>query len=438
LTQPTSPPTTESRRDFLTTSAAGLAAGAILLPGMTPAVHAAGTDTLRIGLIGCGGRGTGAASQAMRADANVKLVAMGDMFSDRLQSSLKQLRGDEEIAKKIDVKAEACFTGFDAYQKVLAAGIDVVLLTTPPGFRPIHLKAAVEAGKHIFCEKPMAVDAPGVRSVIASCREAAKKNLAVVAGFCYRYQRGKRETMKRVHQGVIGDIVALQCTYNTGALWHRPRQRGWDDMTWQLRNWPYFTWLSGDHIAEQACHSIDKMAWAMRDIPPAKAIGLGGRQSRTEPEFGHIFDHHSVVYEWANGVKLFHSCRQQTGCKNDVSDYVIGTKGIADVMKHRITGEKPWQHRAKPRDRQEDMYQNEHDELFASIRGAGVAPRINDGTWMAQSTLMAIMGRMATYTGAEITWDMAMNSKEDLSPPKYEFGALPVPPVARPGITRYS
>lgn len=435
MTDRTSSSPQGTRRDFLTSSTAGLAGAAALLPTVVPSVHAAGSDVLKVGLIGCGGRGTGAATQALRADPNTKLVAMGDMFPDRLQLSLRQLKGDDEIARRVDVKPETCFTGFDAYKQVINSGVDVVLLTAPPGFRPIHLRAAVEANKHIFCEKPMAVDGPGVRSVIATCREAKKKNLAVVAGFCWRYHKGKRETMKRIHQGAIGDIVALQCTYNAGALWHRPREKDWDDMTWQLRNWLYFTWLSGDHIVEQACHSIDKMMWVMRDEPPVKANGTGGRQVRVEPEFGHIFDHHSVVYEWKNGVKMFHMCRQQKGCHNDVTDYAFGTKGVAHIMQHRITGENPWVHRAKRGDRAEDMYQNEHDELFASIRAN---KPINDGEWMTQSTMAAILGRMATYTGQEITWEMAMNSKEDLSPPKYDFGPIQTPPVARPGVTKFS
>ncbi|MFO0927463.1 MAG: Gfo/Idh/MocA family oxidoreductase [Gemmataceae bacterium] len=424
MTLPSSVSPQTSRRDFLGASAAGLASASLALPGLMPAVHAAGSDNLRIGLIGCGGRGTGAASQALRADPNVRLVAMGDMFADRLQGSLNTLRNDEEIAKRVDVKPDNCHHGFDAYKRVIDSGVDVVLLTTPPGFRPMHLKAAVEANKHIFCEKPMAVDGPGVRSVLETAREAKKRNLALVAGFCYRYEKGKRETMKRIHEGLIGDIVTLQCVYNTGALWHRPREQGWDDMTWQVRNWLYFTWLSGDHIVEQACHSIDKMAWAMKDVPPAKAFGTGGRQSRTGPEFGHIFDHHAVVYEWASGVKMFHHCRQQAGCANNVTDFVYGTLGTAEVMAHRIKGKNAWIHRKKKNDRAEDMYQNEHDELFASIRNG---KPINDGERMAQSTLMAIMGRMATYTGQEITWEMALNSKENLSPPKYDFGPLPVP-----------
>ena len=420
-----------SRRDFLTTSA-GLT-GAALLSGMAPAVHAAGNDTLRIGLIGCGGRGTGAAAQALRADPNVKLVALGDMFADRLQGSLTNLKKDGALAKKIDVKPDACFTGFDAYKKVIASDVDVVLLTTPPGFRPLHLKAAIEANKHVFCEKPMAVDAPGVRSVLATVAEAKKRNRAIVAGFCYRYEKAKREVMKRVHEGDIGDITALQCTYNTGGLWHRAREEGWDDMTWQLRNWLYFAWLSGDHIVEQACHSIDKMAWAMKDVPPLRAVGTGGRQTRTGKEFGHIFDHHAVVFEWKSGVKMFHFCRQQDHTAKEVTDFVFGTRGVADVMRHRITGAKPWSLRRR-RDDRDDMYQNEHDELFASIRAG---KPINDGERMAQSTLMAIIGRMATYTGQEITWQAALASKEDLTPARYEFGPLPVAPVAQPGVTKF-
>ncbi len=416
-----------TRRDFLAASAAGAAA----LAGLAPAVHAAGGDTLRVGLVGCGGRGTGAATQALHADPAVKLVAMGDMFADRLDASLSQLKSDGDISAKIDVKDDHRFTGFDACKQVLAGGVDVVLLATPPHFRPAHLKAAVEAGKHVFCEKPVAVDAPGVRAVFEACREAKKKNLAVVSGLCYRYQRAKRETMKRVHDGAVGDIVALHTNYNTHGLWHKKREPGMSDMEWQLRNWLYFTWLSGDHIVEQHIHSLDKMAWAMRDEPPAKAFGLGGRQSRTRPEFGHIFDHHAVCFEYKNGVKLFSYCRQQDGTANDVTDYVLGTAGTCDVMKHAIAGKNPWRYRGP----KEDMYQNEHDELFASIRSG---KPINDGEWMTQSTLLAIMGRMATYTGQVITREMALNSKEDLSPAKYELGPLPTPEVARPGVTKYA
>jgi predicted dehydrogenase len=425
-----------TRRDFLAASATGAAAA--LLAGFTPAVHAAGGDTLKIGLVGCGGRGTGAATQALHADENVKLVAVADAFPDRIKGSLATLKSDAEIAGKIDVKPEFCFSGFDAYKNLIASGVDVVLLATPPHFRPIHLKAAVDAGKHIFCEKPVAVDAPGARSVLESCREAKKKNLALVSGLCYRYQRAKRETMKRVHDGAVGDIVTLHTNYNTHGLWHKDREPSWSDMEWQLRNWLYFTWLSGDHIVEQHIHSLDKMAWAMNDEPPVRAFGHGGRQSRTQPEFGHIFDHHAVCFEYANGVKLFSYCRQQNGTHNDVSDYVLGTKGTCDVMKHAITergaSAPTWRHRSTKGDK-DDMYQNEHDALFASIRSGNP---INDGEYMTKSTLMAIMGRVATYTGQLITWDQVLNSQTSLSPAKYEFGPLPTPEVARPGITKFS
>ncbi len=427
MTRPTGAGNGTTRREFLAASAAG----AVALAGAVPAVHAAGGDTLRIGLIGCGGRGTGAATQALRADPNVKLVAMGDAFSDRLEGSLSQLRSDGDIADKIDVKPDRRFVGFDAYKQVLASGVDVVLLATPPHFRPIHLKAAVEARKHVFCEKPVAVDVPGARAVLEACRKAKVENLAIVSGLCWRYHHGKRETMKRVHDGAVGEIVALHTNYNTHGLWHKKRGPGMSDMEWQVRNWLYFTWLSGDHIVEQHIHSLDKMAWAMRDVFPVRAFGLGGRQSRTQPEFGHIFDHHAVCFEYENGVKLFSYCRQQDGTHNDVSDYILGTAGTCDVMKHAITGKNSWRYRDGGKD---DMYQNEHDELFASIRAG---KPINNGEYMTFSTLMAIMGRMATYTGQLITREMVHNSKEDLSPAKYEFGPLPTPQVARPGITKF-
>ncbi|MBI1915558.1 MAG: Gfo/Idh/MocA family oxidoreductase [Planctomycetes bacterium] len=428
-----------SRRDFLKVSA--VAGASLTALAVAPAVHAAGGDTLKIGLIGCGNRGTGAATQALNADKNVKLVAMADAFSDRLQSSLNTLKNDADIAAKIDVKQECCFTGFNAYKALLESGVDVVLLCTPPHFRPLHLQAAIDAGKHIFAEKPVAVDAPGIHKILDACAEAKKKNLSIVSGFCWRYHHGMRDTMKRVHHGDIGDLVAIHTQYNTGSLWHRSLKEkadmGWSDMEWQLRNWLYFTWLSGDHIVEQHVHSLDKMAWALKNEYPVKAIGTGGRQVRTAPDFGHIFDHHAVVFEYANGLKLFSYCRQQAGCTNDVSDTLIGTRGICHINANgpgaaTITGANRWQ--LRPR-RDDNMYQNEHDELFASIR-AGRA--INNGDWMARSSLMAIMGRMATYTGKVITWDMALHSKEELKPEKYEFGPLPMPAVAKPGVTKFA
>ena len=401
-----------------------------------PAVHAAGRDVIKVGLIGCGGRGTGAAENACHAGPDVRLVALADLFPDRLAEKRRYLK--DNLGEQFAVTDDHCFTGFDAYKQLLATDVDVVLLCTPPHFRPLHLKAAVAAGKHIFAEKPIAVDAPGVRAVLAACEEARKKKLSIVSGLCWRYHDGMRETFKRIHGGAIGEIVALQCSYNTGSLWHRSLEekakKGWGDMEWQIRNWLYFTWLSGDHIVEQHIHSLDKMAWAMQDEYPLKAVGLGGRQVRTAPDFGHIFDHHAVVYEFAGGVKLFSFCRQQAHTATDVSDHVMGTRGVCHVMEHKITGPHAWQYpRAKLKTL--NMYQAEHDELFASIR---TGRPINDGTWMTKSTLMAIMGRMATYTGQLITWEMALNSKEDLTPPQYDLNAsMPIPPVALPGVTKF-
>lgn len=424
---PSSSASSSTRRDFLTATAVG--AG---LAALAPSVYAAGPDTLQVGLIGCGGRGTGAAEQALLADPNVKLVALGDVFPDRLTTCLRDLKNIEGIAAKLAVTPDTCFSGFDAYKKVIPL-CDVVLLATPPHFRPAHLEAAVDAGKHVFAEKPVAVDGPGCRRVLEVARKAKEKNLSLVSGLCYRYERAKQETMKRVHGGAIGDILALRCTYNAGPLWFKKREESWSDMEWQMRNWLYFTWLSGDHNVEQHIHSLDKMAWALGDVDPVSAVGLGGRQQRVEAEFGHIFDHHAVDYEFPNGVHLSAYCRQQDGTYRETSDFVVGSKGTCEVMKHTITGVSPW--RLPRKDPKDDMYQNEHNDLFASIRAG---KPINNGEYMVHSTRLAIMGRMATYTGQKITWEQVVNSKEDLTPAKYEWGPLAVPPVAVPGKTQVS
>jgi predicted dehydrogenase len=421
-----------SRRDFLRNSSAALVGGAVAAgSGMVRAAHPGGSDVIRVGLVGCGGRGTGAATQAVGAGPAVKLVAMGDVFRDRLEQSLRTLRN--EVSDKLEVTPDRCFTGFDAYKQVIDCDIDLVVLCAPPHFRPAHMKYAVERGKHIFAEKPVAVDAPGVRSVLATCEEAAKKKLSVVSGLCWRYDFGVRETMSRVHDGAVGKIVAMQCTYNTGGLWMHLRKPEWTDMEWQLRNWLYFTWLSGDHNVEQHVHSLDKMAWAVRDQFPVRAAGVGGRQARNTPEYGHIYDHHAVVYEFANGVRLFSQCRQTPGCDNDITDHIFGTEGIChiDGYKQQLLGKVEWRNGPKPKN---NMYQTEHDELIASIRSGSP---INNGDYMCKSTLMAIMGRMATYTGKVITWDQALHSKEDLTPGKYEFGPMAVAPVAMPGTTPF-
>ncbi|MFO1502140.1 MAG: Gfo/Idh/MocA family oxidoreductase [Verrucomicrobiota bacterium] len=422
-----------SRRHFLRTSGAFLALPAL---GASAAggqgVHTSSTETVRVGLVGCGGRGTGAASQALAADKNVKLVAMGDAFSDRLQSSLQTLQGQGAIADKIDVPAERWFVGFDAYQKVIEQS-DVVLLATPPHFRPIHIKAAIEAGRHVFAEKPVAVDAVGVRSVLESCQEAKKKKLAVVSGLAMRYAYPHREAIKRIHAGDLGEIRSLQANDFRGPIWVKPRQPGWTEMEYHMRNWYYFTWLSGDFNVEQHVHMLDLSSWIMRDEYPVKAYGIGGRQVRTGPDYGNIYDHHSVIYEYANGQRLFANCRQQAGCMNDVGVHVMGSKGVATFGARgpEIQAESKWSYRGE----KNNQSQTEHDELFASIRDGNP---INNGDYMSKSTLLAIMGRMATYTGQTITWEQAMNSAENLSPARYDWNAAPPPSaVAIPGQTKF-
>jgi myo-inositol 2-dehydrogenase/D-chiro-inositol 1-dehydrogenase len=415
------------RRTFLKLTAAG--AGAAALPRWARGVHMGHTEVLKVGLVGCGGRGTGAAAQALRADPATVLWAVGDAFADRIAGSQKAL-AEEDVANRAAVPPERRFTGPRCHEAVIASGVDVVLLCSPPHFRPAEIAAAVAAGKHVFAEKPVAVDAPGVRRVLASVAEARERRLSVVSGLCWRYDEGVCETVRRIHDGAIGEVVALQATYNVQGLWHRPREAGWTDFDWQLRNWLYFTWLSGDLIVEQHIHSLDKMAWVLRDRYPVRAVASGGRQARTDPAFGHIYDHFNTVYEWEDGVRGFSSCRQLDGCAVEISDRVFGSAGRSSLLDFSIEGPRAWQWKG-PR---KNMYQHEHDELFAAIRRG--EPR-NDGDTMTRSTLMAIMGRMAAYTGQAISWDAALASTEDLTPASYEPGPRPMPPVAVPGRTRF-
>jgi predicted dehydrogenase len=423
-----------TRRTFVKqTTATALAAAATARLNLVANAHAAGSDTLRIGLIGCGGRGTGAAEQALNADKNTRLVAMADAFQDQLDSSLSSLKGATEpgLADRVDVPRERQFVGFDAYKNVIDQ-VDVVLLTTPPHFRPLHMAYAVEKGVHAFVEKPVATDAPGVRSFLASCEQARKKNLSVVSGLCWRYHNPRRETMKRVLDGTIGKVVAVETTYNSTGVWDPRKSHGevGSEMEYQMRNWYYYTWLSGDHIVEQAVHGIDTMAWALGDKPPIQCWGSGGRQVRTDPMYGNIYDHFSIVFEYPDNVRGYHNCRHWANTDKQVKDYVLGSKGFCDVFGSRISGEDAWRYRGK----NNLMYQTEHDELFASIRSGNP---INNGEYAASSTLLAIMGRMAAYTGKVITWEMALNSKEDLSPARYAWGDAPQRPVPRPGVTRF-
>ena len=427
-------PAVPTRRDFLKTSA--LVGGALASELSFPNVSrgAGNSDKLRIGLIGCGGRGTGAASQALKADSNVQLVAMGDAFPDAIERSLSNLTKNV-AAEKINVKPELRFSGLDAYKKVLE-NVDLVVLATPPGFRPVHLRAAVEANKHIFTEKPMATDVPGLRSVIESVKIAKEKKLAMVAGFCWRYDYPRRELFKRVHAGEIGEVRSVFGTYLTGPVKPMPpantRPAGMTDLEWMMRNWYNFTWLSGDGLVEQAIHTVDWIAWTMKDEPPLKCTAVGGRQIPANG--GNIYDHVGVNYEWENGVRAFLAQRQITGCHGENHLYITGTKGMGFIKggKVYINGETQWKY-AGPAP---DMYQVEHDELFASIRAGNP---INDGDRMVKSTLMGIMGRTAGYTGQEITWEMAMNSKEVLVPEIKDWDTKwEVPGLALPGRTRFS
>ena len=431
-----------TRRDFMKTSTAAGIGAALASYAIPKGVFAQDSAALKVGLVGCGGRGSGAAVNALTADEACELVAMGDMFADKLDNSHENLLNGD-VADRVLADDMKKFTGFDAYKGVIEAS-DVVLLATPPHFRPLHLAAAIDAGKHVFCEKPVAVDVPGVRKVIEACKKAKEKNLAVVSGLCYRYDKPKIEIVDKIHQGAVGDIVSLQTNYNSGPLWMNPRQPGWSDMEWQLRNWLYFHWLSGDFVVEQSIHSIDKMMWIMKDEPPLKVSAAGGRVQRTSPEFGNVYDHFNSIIEWKNGVRCFQSSRQWANADQDVSDWAFGNKGTADVQNHRITGPSEW--KGKPGEH--EMYVAEHIALFDSIRND--KPR-NDGDYMAKSTLVSMMIRMSAYTGKTVYWDkvaaesakaaqnaaIVMESTEDLTPPKYEFGPLPVPAVAVPGQTKF-
>ncbi|RIK71510.1 MAG: oxidoreductase [Planctomycetota bacterium] len=419
-----------SRRDFLRMAGqAGAAATALGTMAIPRSVHAAGGETLRVGLVGCGGRGAGSVVDALSADKQAQLVAIGDTFADHAQRALEQLKAEKSIADRVLVPEDAVFVGFDAYKQVID-NVDVVLLATPPHFRPAHLRYAVEKGKHSFVEKPIAVDVPGVQHVMETCRMAEEKKLAVVSGLCWRYDLGVRETMRQIlEEKAIGDIVAIESSYNANGLWHRGDDPAWSRMEYQIRNWLYFTWLSGDHILEQAVHSLDKTAWLLGDLQPLKAFALGGRQQRVDPKYGNVYDHFAVFYQYPDGKHVYFTCRQQDNCSVRVDERVLGTEGQAEILKHELTdraGKRKWRYRGdKP-----SMYQQEHDELFASIRRG---EPINNGHYMCNSTMIAILGRTAAYTGQTVTWDDLVKSTETLGPSEYAWGEAPQLNVAIPG-----
>ena len=419
-----------SRRDFVKATAV-VAGGAIPLSVVATSAYGAGSDQLKAGLIGCGGRGTGAAFDILKASDQVRLVALADIFHDRLDGCRTNLLSEKHANRdQVQLTDDRCYVGFDAYKQLIAGDVDIVLLATPPHFRPIHFEAAINAGKHVFMEKPVAVDPTGIRSVIESAAQADGKNLTVVAGTQRRHEARYLALMQRIHGGEIGDIISARCYWNQGGLWVKEQQPAWSDMEWQIRNWLYFTWLSGDHIVEQHVHNLDVCNWAIGSHP-VKCAGMGGREVRTAPKFGHIFDHFAIEYEYPNGVVMHSYCRQIDGCTGQVAEAIHGSAGRtwSDSDRIEILGQRSWRFDAT----NPNPYVVEHKDLIASITDDG--PHLNEAKRVAESTLTAIMGRMSAYTGQEITWDQALNSQLDLSPPAYEFGSLPTPEVAVPGKT---
>ncbi len=425
-----------NRRDFVKSGVAAVVGGTLAsqFPIKANAFYGI-DDTIRVGLIGCGGRGTGAALQALKAASNTKLVAMADPFSDRIEESYNNMIEPEEAdeatldaIRRIEVPMEKRFDGFDGYKDVISES-DVVILTAPPGFRPQHFEAAVEAGKQIFMEKPVATDAPGIRRVLAAAEKAKQKQLNVVVGLQRHYQAQYREWVKRIHEGAIGDIILGRVYWNSGGVWVRSRAeyeekagRPLTEMEYQMRNWYYFNWLCGDHIVEQHIHNIDVGNW-VKQGHPVKAQGQGGRQVRTGLDHGEIYDHHFVEFEYDDGSRIMSQCRHIPDCMNRVSEGFHGTSGIAPAPGelYDSSGATIYKHNSKE---DPNPYQVEHDELFAAINEGEF--KYTDGENGAIATMSAILGRMATYSGKVITWDEAMASNLDLMPKKLAWDADPL------------
>ncbi|MDM8175307.1 MULTISPECIES: Gfo/Idh/MocA family protein [Olivibacter] len=427
----------QQRRDFLKTSA--VIAGSTMLSSIPFMGHSSVNDTIKIALVGCGGRGTGAASQALSTKFNIQLVAMADAFRDQLDNSFKDL--SEKFKEKVNVPEDHKFVGFDAYAKAIALA-DVVILATSPGFRPTHFEEAIRQGKHVFMEKPVAVDAPGVRKVLAAAEEAKKKKLNVVVGLQRRYQKNYREAIKRIHAGEIGDIVGGQVYWNSGGVWVRPRKPEQTEMEYQMRNWFYFNWLCGDHIVEQHVHNIDIANW-VKGSYPVSIQGTGSRAWRTGKEYGEIYDNHSIELTYADGSVIYSQCRHFEGTQNRVDETFFGTKGKA-YLSAGNTG-KLWDHQGNllfnhPTKGQANPYQTEHDELFETISKGEY--KHWDAEYGAKSTLTGIIGRYATYSGQVIKWDDALNANNSLMPETLAWDAKPkilpdengLYPVAQPGL----
>ncbi len=437
---------TQTRREFVKQTS--LVAGSLMaMPLVSNAnfFNASADDTIKVAVVGCGGRGTGAAMQALLTKQNVKLVAMADAFQDRLDSCFKALSDpnneDGNVSGKVSIAEEAKFVGFDGYKKAIALA-DVVILTTPPGFRPIHFEEAVKQGKHIFMEKPVATDPAGIKRVLDAAVIAKQKKLNVVVGLQRHYQNSYRELYKRSQDGMIGDIVSAQAWWNNEGVWVNMRKPGQTEMEYQMRNWYYFNWLCGDHINEQHIHNIDVINW-FKGSYPVKAQGMGGREVRKGKEFGEIFDHHYVEFQYADGSILNSQCRHIKGTMSKVDEQIMGTKGNIYCGNMNITDRSGKVMYQFDKEKENNPYQTEHDELFAAI--AKGEYKFADAENGAKSTMTSILGRMATYSGNVVEWDAAINSGLSIMPTTFDWKAMPpvLPnadgfyPVAVPGVTKY-
>ncbi len=408
-----------SRRAFLAGSA-GIAA----LAATGNYAFAAGADSIKIGVVGCGGRGRDAVQNAVASADGVEVWAVADAFKDRADA-MRQSLGN--LGDKNKVTDDRTFVGLDAYKKVLASGVNYIILATNPGYRPLHLRAAIEAGVNVFAEKPIATCPTGIRSVMETAKLATQKNLAIVAGTQRRHQPPYVETIKRIRDGALGEILAAQVYWIQGGMWAINREPSMTDFEWQVRNWQYFTRFGGDQIVEQHIHNLDVANWALGGHP-VRALGMGGRQVRLDPLYGHVYDHFAVEFEYPNGVRVTSMCRQQDGTSSRVSERVVGTKGWSDPS-GRIQTDSLWRYDgATP-----NPYVQEHTDNIAAIRAG---KPLNEGQRIAESTLTAIMGRESCYSGQEVTWDQILNSKLDLRPDELTWGPLPTPPVAMPGKYR--
>jgi myo-inositol 2-dehydrogenase/D-chiro-inositol 1-dehydrogenase len=418
----------ESRRDFLKTSTA-LAAGAAMAGSLlsVPAVHAAGDETIKIALVGCGGRGSGACSQALSTSGPTRLIAVADAFEDNARAGLKNLKAAH--GEKVAVAEDHIFHGFDAYKQAVDCGPDLVILATPPGFRSYHFEYAVKQGKNVFAEKPVATDPAGIRRFLAAAAEAKKKDLKVGIGLQRHHDPRYIETIKRIWDGEIGDLILTRAYWNDAGVWTRPRAKylkekpDLTEMEYQMRNWYYFNWLCGDHINEQHIHNLDVINWVKKG-PPVSACGMGGRQVRTGIDNGEIYDHHSILFTYADGTVLHSECRHQPECWKSVTEHAHGTKGYCDISGHRTTplqGGEGW-HIKADRSEKIDPYQIEHDDLAKAIREN---QPYNEAEYGAHSTMTSLLGRMASYSGQIVRWDDAINAQVSIMPEKFAWDATP-------------